>query len=147
MPRREHGRSKANGRTGGNVSNVARYDTSEARAKHVEEQRRYRLRNPARYNLKMREYLLRIGGSGDYKRRYRQNNPEKYSARKTLDYALRKGSIVRPNHCETCKLECKPHGHHADYSMPLEVKWLCRICHLNAHQLTARVVMEGDPQL
>jgi hypothetical protein len=36
---------------------------------------------------------------------------------------------VRPDRCSKCKVKCKPHGHHPDYSKPLEVVWLCPGCH------------------
>lgn len=47
--------------------------------------------------------------------------------------AIRKGILVRPTECEHCGRECKPHGHHSDYSKRLEVVWLCSICHNAIH--------------
>ena len=47
--------------------------------------------------------------------------------------AIKEGKLVRPPKCESCNKECKPHGHHPDYSKPLEVKWLCQLCHRRIH--------------
>lgn len=52
--------------------------------------------------------------------------------------ALRKGRLVKPTVCPVCgKTVDNPrqmHGHHADYSKPLEVAWACYLCHLRAHR-------------
>ncbi len=70
----------------------------------------------------------------DYMRRYRK---EKYgmqtNAHKILEYALKIGHLIRPSKCEVCMKECKPDGHHEDYSKPLEVKWVCHVCHHHIH--------------
>lgn len=48
--------------------------------------------------------------------------------------AVNKGILCRPDTCEICGLEKDQiHGHHADYSKPLEVQWLCRSCHMRIH--------------
>lgn len=60
--------------------------------------------------------------------------------------ALRRGHITRPSSCENCKKTCKPQAHHEDYSKKLEVKWLCRGCHLEAEGKVIRVSIEGDAQ-
>lgn len=43
--------------------------------------------------------------------------------------AIKRGQLVRASNCEFCNLECFTQAAHFDYSKPLEVKWLCRICH------------------
>ena len=53
--------------------------------------------------------------------------PEKYKARYTLRNAVRLG-IIKKQPCEKCG-DNKSHGHHDDYSKPLEVRWLCHKCH------------------
>lgn len=62
--------------------------------------------------------------------------PEKYKARTDLNNALKLGKIVKPNHCEQCQQATKSrklHGHHEDYSRPLDVVWLCQACHTKRH--------------
>lgn len=53
--------------------------------------------------------------------------------------ALRRGTLVRPDTCSQCGIMAgalnaggravKIEGHHADYSKPLAVVWLCKTCH------------------
>lgn len=75
------------------------------------------------------------GGKSDNtgrKRRYRENNPEKHRAHRLMWNAIRRGDLVR----ETCAV-CGAHkveGHHEDYSKPLDVIWLCKKHHLEAHK-------------
>jgi hypothetical protein len=61
--------------------------------------------------------------------RWREKNREKVNAHASLANALKVGKIERPDHCEQCGKECKPEGHHPDYSKRLDVVWLCRQCH------------------
>ena len=69
-----------------------------------------------------------------YMRIYRKTHfLEKVQARKILWEAIRVGFIKRPSKCEVCMKECKPDGHHKDYSKPLDVQWLCRTCHNHQH--------------
>ena len=62
-------------------------------------------------------------------RRYRKENPERYKAHIDLNNAVFSGKIVKPKNCSRCGREERLHGHHADYSKPLEVEWLCVKCH------------------
>lgn len=54
---------------------------------------------------------------------------EKNAARKAMATALRLGHLTRSLKCERCKKKARTQGHHDDYSMPLDVRWLCRPCH------------------
>ena len=47
--------------------------------------------------------------------------------------AVRKGILQRPKYCEYCGRIGRVEAHHEDYSKPLEVIWLCPICHRNYH--------------
>ena len=60
--------------------------------------------------------------------------PEKNAARKMVSGAVTLGILIRPIQCSNCLKECKPEGHHADYSKPLEVVWLCKECHTKEHR-------------
>ena len=46
--------------------------------------------------------------------------------------AVRKGSLEK-KHCETCG-ETKVHAHHDNYNEPLNIIWLCAICHKKRHK-------------
>jgi len=68
------------------------------------------------------------------KREYRKNNPEKYAAHNAVQLAILSGQLSRPETCEGCEKEYEIlHGHHDDYSKPLEVIWLCPLCHKKKH--------------
>ena len=46
---------------------------------------------------------------------------------------MRRGEITR-GPCEVCG-SSKTHGHHEDYSRPLDVVWLCGLHHRELHRL------------
>lgn len=58
--------------------------------------------------------------------------PEKREATVALNNALRDGRIIKKP-CEMCG-NVKSQGHHADYSKPLEVRWLCSTHHRQVHR-------------
>ena len=60
-----------------------------------------------------------------------QNNPEKRKAHIIVGNALRNGRLNRKP-CEVCGAT-RVHGHHHDYSKPLDVRWLCPIHHKEYH--------------
>ena len=55
----------------------------------------------------------------------------KMRARNYACIAEKKG-ILKRQPCEICASD-KAEKHHEDYSKPLEVRWLCRQCHLAVH--------------
>lgn len=68
--------------------------------------------------------------------REREHHPEKVRARCAVNDAIREGRLQKPDTCEDCGQECESrslHGHHQDYSNPLEVEWLCAACHTKRH--------------
>ena len=59
-------------------------------------------------------------------------------ARAKLNNELRAGHIHKPQACENCRTVAPPrrlHGHHHDYTKPLEVTWLCSLCHGLEHRV------------
>jgi len=67
----------------------------------------------------------------DRKRRYREKNPEKHRAHLDLRNAIRRG-LLEKSPCEVCGA-LRVEGHHDDYARPLEVRWLCKKHHIEAH--------------
>jgi len=66
--------------------------------------------------------------------KWREANPEKYTAQYQLNNAIKLGKVERPGVCSLCgKASDRIHGHHPDYSKPLEVIWLCESCHKVVH--------------
>lgn len=63
-----------------------------------------------------------------YARVSRARHPEKYRARTAVNNAVRDGRLKkRP--CAVCGETRKVQAHHADYSKPLDVTWICFACH------------------
>jgi len=53
-----------------------------------------------------------------------------------VNRAIKNGALIKPSVCENCgKKDCRLEGHHEDYSMPLEVVWLCYTCHRKLHKI------------
>lgn len=64
----------------------------------------------------------------------RKHEPKKYAAWLAVGAAVLAGRLD-PKPCEACgKIEAD--AHHADYNKPLEVRWLCRGCHMREHRRT-----------
>lgn len=62
-------------------------------------------------------------------KRYIERNKEKQSAWQKVFTAKKKGLLTVPTHCSACGHISKLDAHHADYSKPLDVIFLCRPCH------------------
>jgi hypothetical protein len=58
----------------------------------------------------------------------------RHSARNAVRNAIKAGSLTRSPTCETCGQTAYTHGHHDDYSKPLDVRWLCKPCHEDQHR-------------
>ena len=57
----------------------------------------------------------------------------KRHAQQVFQAAVRRGEIIRSPVCQQCGIWCATHGHHRDYTRPLDVVWLCRECHDAEH--------------
>lgn len=69
------------------------------------------------------------------RKRHSELTPEqrvKANARTTANVYQSRGLLV-PRTCEGCGSR-RAQKHHADYSRPLDVTWLCRPCHLARHR-------------
>jgi len=56
---------------------------------------------------------------------------KKHNSRSYARKCIRIGKLI-PQPCEKCGA-AKVEMHHEDYSKPLDVKWLCRTCHVDLH--------------
>ena len=63
-----------------------------------------------------------------------KNNPEKIKAKQAVYNALRSKKLFKEP-CKECGNMKDIQGHHEDYSKPLEVTWLCIVCHVKIHIL------------
>jgi hypothetical protein len=65
------------------------------------------------------------------KKTFRKTITKARSAQSLLRYHVQAGNINRPTKCEQCGSESKKiEGAHKDYNRPLDVRWLCRSCHI-----------------
>jgi len=117
--------------------------------------RKYRIANPNRLREwraknpdKVRAALERQRDSGyfakyakknswKYQKRFsewRKKNRVKHRAWSKIWYHILSGKLIRPEKCEKCMKHCKPQAHHWNgYENALDVKWLCRPCHIIEH--------------
>lgn len=125
-----------------------------------QERERYH-RDPKRSREKKREYAHRdIEKTREKHRRYLQSLPPeerlayerarrqtpKGKARIAVRAAVRQGRLHKPDRCEDCGEQFEKrllHGHHADYDKPLDVEWLCSLCHGKRHRIDS-LTKEGD---
>jgi len=85
----------------------------------VQEYDRQRAKEPTR------KALLAAGSE-----RRKADHPEKYRANYAVGNAVRDGRLDKPDRCSRCNEKGRRiEGHHEDYSKPLEVIWLCTLCH------------------
>ena len=67
-------------------------------------------------------------------KRMRKDHPEKQAAHNAVARAVRKGTLIKPSSCERCPRADHLHAHHDDYTKPLDVMWLCPVCHKVRHK-------------
>ncbi len=73
----------------------------------------------------------RLKKFAEYSKAWREQNPLAYKAHCAVNNAVRDGRLIKTP-CEFCG-DPKVHGHHKDYSRPLDVIWLCAKCHNRLH--------------
>jgi len=100
--------------------------------------KKLRAKEREKYRLK-REALGKVVGErppaltmSERKKRYFEKHPIKAEARKIYKYALRMGKLER-GPCAVCGTTENIDGHHTDYTKPLDVVWLCKEHHRQAH--------------
>lgn len=66
---------------------------------------------------------------GKYSVAWNHRNKHKRKAQRMAYYAVKKGDIIKPDACNRCGKIGLVEMHHADYTHPLAVEWLCAKCH------------------
>lgn len=94
--------------------------TEDQREKERQRQREWRKKNPTK--------------AGTTVSQWKKRNPQKSSSHSLVCWAVKSGVLKRPEDCMECGKKCKPHAHHEDYSKPLDVIWICKICHGKKHR-------------
>jgi|SRR5580700_56750 hypothetical protein len=103
----------------------------EIRAKQKEYRRRPEVMERSR--ILSRGYR-KIKKSENYSNGWKKRNPKKYGVHQRTLRAVRLGRLKRPEKCERCGETCKPDAHHENYDKPMEVLWLCKLCHGKRHR-------------
>ena len=67
-------------------------------------------------------------------KRWRDKNKHKIVTHLAIFKATRSDLVIKPKNCSVCKDATNLHGHHKDYSKPLDVVWVCCKCHANIHK-------------
>lgn len=76
----------------------------------------------------------------------RNKNTHKKRAKEKVRYAISVGKLVKPLNCGHCDVSSSVttiHGHHEDYSKPLDVVWLCARCHHGLHRGKIKLTKES----
>lgn len=110
------------------------------RANNLERIQRY---DRIRYQNDEHRELVRINASKisdevkarrkEVARERSKKNAHKTRARGMVARALYSGKLIKPLSCEDCGRVEKLEGHHEDYYKPLDVVWLCELCHGKRH--------------
>lgn len=112
----------------------------ENRAANADEIRRYdakRFQNDPKVRERHRRYQATPAGKLSMmksRKKWLSNHPAKRAAHLILGNAVRDGKIAKPSNCQICNGGGKIHGHHDDYTKPLDVIWCCPKCHTEIHR-------------
>lgn len=101
------------------------------------------------YNAKCRDYRKQNRAAVAARDRIRSTNPERlkqiaaysvvkrrqHNAKSLVAYHIKAGNLI-PEPCFLCGE--KAEAHHPDYDQPLDVVWLCRPHHMQAHALAKK---------
>ena len=106
----------------GKCKECTKKDSTEHRNKNIERIREY---DKQRSKLPHRKIL-----ASKIQKKYRKQHPLRGRANLKLSRAAKAGKINKLSKCELCGTkERRICGHHSDYSEPLNVVWVCYICH------------------
>jgi hypothetical protein len=98
----------------------------------------YRYQNNPKRKAAAEKYRKTESGKAAARRsqeKWLLKNSEKRACHVILGNAVRDGRVFKPDKCEACgATDCRIDGHHDDYAKPLEVKWVCRSCHMEIHR-------------
>jgi len=86
------------------------------------------------YDIKRSKTPIRRANVARVSNRWKKKHPDRHKAHNAVSNAVRDGRLTRPKYCENCGEEKRLHGHHDDYSMRLDVMWLCVPCHHARHK-------------
>ena len=96
-----------------------------------------RFQNDPKVRARHRRYQQTEAGKASMtaaRQKWQQDNPDKRAAHVILGNAVQSGRKEKPDTCQVCgSKHRKIHGHHEDYTKPLDVVWCCPQCHHDIH--------------
>ena len=111
-------------------------DATEHRNKNIDRVRRY--------DIDRAKLPHRKANNAKMVKKYREENPLAGPAHNKVTRAVRSGKLIKPDSCSICGKIGMVHGHHRDYSKPLEVTWVCQACHKQIHKDIRRIAKENE---
>lgn len=96
---------------------------------------------------RIRQYDRDRSKTDDRKRQFLKKNQAKrkamgsayMKAHNAVTRAVKNGSLIRPDHCQRCPATERIQAHHDSYERPLDVMWLCPVCHAQRHKELGRL--------
>ena len=121
------------------------------RVRNAEDRRTYSkalyAKDPERRKEQIRAYRQTPAGKRAVARAgklQREKYPQKSKAHRIVYAAIKKGTLVRKP-CQRCGSTTRVQAHHHDYSLPLDVHWLCEPCHNLEHHPQDTFVRQERP--
>ena len=109
----------------------------EEKAEYYKKYDAERYQNDPRVKARHKRYFKTDAGKASMlkaRKRWEEKAPEKKAANIILNNAVRDGRIEKPGSCSICGVSGRIHGHHEDYTKPLDVIWCCAHCHRQFHK-------------
>ena len=103
-----------------------RADVTENREKNADYYRQYERR---RWDQGGRRYTASKEACLRASRAWNARNRSKRYAQGVVARAVATGKIQRAAACQRCGGNVATEAHHEDYAKPLEIQWLCKVCH------------------
>lgn len=74
-------------------------------------------------------------------KRLRSTVPGMIHAHNAVARAVASGRLAKPSVCQRCQSTERIQAHHDDHTRPLDVMWLCPVCHAARHKEIGRLRM------
>jgi len=75
-------------------------------------------------------YACKVKAQTTGRKVFRRTIAKARAAQSLVRHHILAGHIIRPEKCEECGKHGRIEAAHYDYDKPLEVRWLCRSCHV-----------------
>lgn len=126
--------------------NKARYEQQHDRIKAMVTRRR--IEHAEHVNALRKKRYQENPAYRESARRWAANHPERIRIRrnagKKVLQAIKNNTLIRPSTCEECGvMSSRIEAAHYDYSRPLDVRWLCRRCHVRWDQQDPKTISTG----